>query len=270
VASRKKPSAVIITGNPKYIKGNQDAKRFYSQLGDFVADQGYRVSFDAGKPRTSPNKADVWIGHSRGADRLRFAPSGTTTIPVGSHREGAINHPRDNVNERDPNQFHYRLTHTMKTQLQDKLASVRSSVRKSVLDTPGAFTKRANLRYLLAALAGAPAVGAVAGMVDSPEHPLKAMLGGGAGGAVGGAVGGAGGAAAMALLQALAKKQINPELLARAGTLGALLGATQGGLEATQTAVGASGSNQEAILAAILQEMQSARSPAPYRPDLLR
>ena len=144
------------------------------------------------------------------------------------------------------------------------------TTKTSVLDSPGTFTKHANLRLLLAALAGAPLAGAASGMYSAPEHPLKATVGGAAGGVAGGAMGAGGAAAAMALLQVIAKKQIDLKLLSQAATIGALLGAAKGGQEATQSALGVTGAPQEALLAAILQEMQSANQPAPYRPDLLR
>ena len=140
----------------------------------------------------------------------------------------------------------------------------------SVLQRPGTFTKHANIRALLAALVGAPIVGAASGMYAEPSHPVKSIIGGGAGGIIGGGLGAGAGAAAMALLQAIAKKQIDPSLLLRASTLGALLGAGAGGREATQSAVGLTGAPQEALLASILEEMQADNAPAAYRPDLLR
>lgn len=144
------------------------------------------------------------------------------------------------------------------------------SRKPSVLLKPGTFTKHANIRALLAALAGAPLVGAAAGLYSEPSHPLKSIIGGGTGGALGGTLGAGAGAAAMALLQAIAKKQIDPSLLMRASTLGALLGASAGGRETAQSAVGVTGAPQEALLAAILEEMQEAKQPQPFQPDLLR
>lgn len=81
---------------------------------------GYRVLFNNGDPYTEPEKAELWIGHSRGADRLRFAKNGTYKLYFGSSHPDAINHPFDNSggNEIDeneiPNKFHYEFTEEMK------------------------------------------------------------------------------------------------------------------------------------------------------------
>lgn len=113
-------------------------------------------------------------------------------------------------------------------------------------------------------------MGAATGLHQEQGQPLTSMIGGATGGATGGLVGAGTGAAAMALLQAIAKKQIDPTLLARAATLGSAIGAVQGGREGADAAVGVTGVPQEALLAAILEEMQAAKRPPPYRPDLLR
>lgn len=83
VNSRK---AIIIKGNPTYIKDNADADKFYSQIEALLKELGYDVGFDAGEPHTVPDEdADLWIGHSRGADRLRFAPSKTRTVRLDDY-----------------------------------------------------------------------------------------------------------------------------------------------------------------------------------------
>jgi len=121
-------TAIIIKGNPKFIKNNTLAEHFYEQLARVVSEQGYSVTFDAGEPYTTPVKADLWIGHSRGCDRLRFAPEGTRTIAMGSASDGAINHPQDNtiqtIGESDvePNEFHYTITETIINELKKRLA----------------------------------------------------------------------------------------------------------------------------------------------------
>jgi hypothetical protein len=80
----KKPLAVIIKGNPKYLnKHKKWANAFYNEVKDILISQGYRVQFDPGKPYTVPTtKADIWIGHSRGCDRLRFAPKDISTLEL--------------------------------------------------------------------------------------------------------------------------------------------------------------------------------------------
>jgi len=107
------PTAVIIKGNPAYLAGNKAAHKFYTHLAKHVRDQGYSVSFDPGDAHTMPAKADLWIGHSRGADRLQYAPKGVKTIALGAR--GGINHPMDKAMEygQVPNVFHYILTKEM-------------------------------------------------------------------------------------------------------------------------------------------------------------
>lgn len=81
-----KPLAVIVKGNPKYItdpKVKNKADAFYSRIKVIMEQKGYRVSYDAGEERTRPDvTADVWIAHSRGIDRLRFAPDGVRTYAL--------------------------------------------------------------------------------------------------------------------------------------------------------------------------------------------
>jgi hypothetical protein len=65
--------AVIVKGNPRYIEGNPKAEAFYKELEQLVRDAGYEPSFDAGEPHTVPDEdAALWVGHSRGQDRLRL------------------------------------------------------------------------------------------------------------------------------------------------------------------------------------------------------
>ena len=114
----KAKTAVIILGNPKYIKGNDDAINFYKELKGYLEGLGYIVTFDKGEPHTEPPMADLWVGHSRGADRLRFAPEGVKVLGIGATTgEGytVINHPKDSaVLGGPPNQYHFTLTEEMK------------------------------------------------------------------------------------------------------------------------------------------------------------
>jgi hypothetical protein len=114
--------AIIIKGNPRYIKNNNQADKFYNELESYLKKLGYKVKFDSGEPHTEPPKADLWIGHSRGADRLRFAPKGTKTIALAT--SDGIYHPKDNSikdNKVIPNKFHYILTQNMKDAIVEKL-----------------------------------------------------------------------------------------------------------------------------------------------------
>ena len=123
--STSKKTAIIITGNPKFIIGNERASAFYDELKEHLERNGYDVSFHAGEPHASPPKANLWVGHSRGADRLRFAPKGTHTVALGVF--GGVSHPMDNTamekfdSQRHgniiPNKFHYILTNEMKDAL---------------------------------------------------------------------------------------------------------------------------------------------------------
>ena len=135
-------TCVIITGNPKYVK-TAYARAFYTDLKEFVEGLGYTVSFDPGRPFTSPDEtATAWIGHSRGSDRLRFAPPGVKAVAIGcplakiqngkrvmlSYPFPVINHPQDNaqVFNKDtaeaPNRYHFALTEAMKAELAKVLA----------------------------------------------------------------------------------------------------------------------------------------------------
>lgn len=127
----KQKTAIIIKGNPKFIKDNDDADKFYDELKEFLEGLGYKTKLNAGRPYTQPAKADVWIGHSRGGDRLRFAPKNTKTIAVGYPEKGSINHPKDNATDPkrfhisnkdrfkdfEPNKYHYTLSPKMKQQI---------------------------------------------------------------------------------------------------------------------------------------------------------
>lgn len=76
-------TAIIITGNPARTSDRARAEAFYRELASFLESLEFPVAFDAGEPYTVPAPADLWVGHSRGADRLRFAPPGTMTIGIG-------------------------------------------------------------------------------------------------------------------------------------------------------------------------------------------
>ena len=100
-----KKTAVIIKGNPLYIEGNEKATLFYHELALFLQSLGFETTFDAGEPYTQPQVADVWIGHSRGADRLRFAPVGKKVIGIGVPESEQntfliVNHPQDGMAQR--------------------------------------------------------------------------------------------------------------------------------------------------------------------------
>lgn len=67
-----KLSAVIITGNPKYIN-NAVAKQYYEDIAIYLRQLGVNeIILNDGAPMTCPPKdADLYIAHSRGCDRDR-------------------------------------------------------------------------------------------------------------------------------------------------------------------------------------------------------
>jgi|SRR3989338_9304631 len=113
--------AVVIKGNPKFVENNSQADAFYKDLSDFLISLGYEVSFDEGEPYTQPQQADLWVGHSRGVDRLQFAPVHTKTVALGV--KDGINHPKDKSLSpgQVPDEFHYILTEDMKEEIRQTL-----------------------------------------------------------------------------------------------------------------------------------------------------
>ena len=122
IKTATKRRAVIIHGNSKWNKHPRESARFYKQLERHLKSRGWSVSHDPGKPMTSPNKsAQLWVGFSRGADRLKWAPSGIKTLAIGSGLPGAIRHPKDvssfpeNLGKSmQPDKYHYVFTQEMK------------------------------------------------------------------------------------------------------------------------------------------------------------
>lgn len=84
--ARESPLAVIIKGNPKYIEDprvKSMADKFYAAIALILARGGMRVVFDAGEPHTVPQAgAAAWVAHSRGADRLQYAPPNVLTLEI--------------------------------------------------------------------------------------------------------------------------------------------------------------------------------------------
>lgn len=118
IKTSAKQTAVIITGNPKFIAENTEAESFYDQIQRHLENHGFRVSRDPGNDFTEPPAADLWVGHSRGEGRLRFAPSGTRTVAIGVDVPGAVNHPDDvldgHITGKPPPSAHYQLTDEMR------------------------------------------------------------------------------------------------------------------------------------------------------------
>ncbi len=91
-ASAKRKKAVIIKGNPYYLEQGPDRAgyaSYYRDIENELRKAGYgEVVYDKGEPMTSPPPADLWVGHSRGAGRLRFAPKGTKTLNITEYEDG--------------------------------------------------------------------------------------------------------------------------------------------------------------------------------------
>lgn len=106
-----KPLAVVIQGNPKYLEDPKIAplaKKFYEEIRHLLQARGYEVKFDRGEAYTTPDlQAAVWVAHSRGIDRLRFAPKSVKTIALKTMDHGKHYHSND---ERGNDPDHYRLS----------------------------------------------------------------------------------------------------------------------------------------------------------------
>jgi len=148
-AKRKK--AVIIKGNPYYLEQGPDTAgyaAYYRDIENELRKAGYEdVVYDKGEPMTSPPPADLWVGHSRGASRLRFAPKGTKTLNITEYEDG-INEYKANllkemrkrgyssvsefpVEERPrPGREHYTLTQRGRDALQKQASAPRDYKRE--------------------------------------------------------------------------------------------------------------------------------------------
>ena len=103
--------AIIIKGNPKYLRNHKVkpmAIKFYAEIEKILEDKGYVVEFDAGLPYTLPKVfAAVWVAHSRGIDRLEYAPNGVKTIALETK-----DHDKEfqTLDERGLSPLHYQLS----------------------------------------------------------------------------------------------------------------------------------------------------------------
>jgi len=119
----KKPKAVIIQGNPKYLNDpavKQLAVAFYQEIKELVEARGFAVSFDAGEPMTCPDEeAAVWIGHSRGVDRLKYAPFSVLTIELETKEDKSKYRKFDQAtnDRRGKDPLHYQLSETDRQRL---------------------------------------------------------------------------------------------------------------------------------------------------------
>lgn len=87
---KHKKTAVIIKGNPYFMQGEYKEKydAFYDHVKSILLNVGYdRVMFDDGEEGTLPPRANLWVAHSRGKGRLKFAPFGTQTLILDDYED---------------------------------------------------------------------------------------------------------------------------------------------------------------------------------------
>jgi hypothetical protein len=124
-ARERTRTAVLVKGNPYYVEGAQKdlADSFYKKITDRLESRGFIVTHDRGDPYTSPDAADVWIGHSRGEDRLRFAPKRTRTVYLSDLMGEKVEPGIADIPEEDrplPGKSHYYFRRAVRDYL-DKL-----------------------------------------------------------------------------------------------------------------------------------------------------
>jgi hypothetical protein len=100
-------TCVIVRGNPKFITPQRES--FYSEIKNLCERNGFQVIMDAGSPHTMPTKSDLWICHSSGCGRIRFADPTQKYIAIGTSGtklKNVLNHPLDDLKE-IPNEYHF-------------------------------------------------------------------------------------------------------------------------------------------------------------------
>ncbi len=148
-------NVVIIRGNPRRAAPGTYGN-IYEELSAKLQQQGFATQFDDGEPFTTPPKAYAWIGHSRGADRLRFAKDMNVpiSIAIGSKQPGAFNHP-DDVVDIPPDDYEKlpvktRLAHNTlhPSQLDAITAKLRGSEVEKLAELLERFTDKDQVRAL--------------------------------------------------------------------------------------------------------------------------
>lgn len=112
-------TAVLITGNPKYInhvKWRVKSEVFYKRIESILKGCGYTVTRDPGEYYTLPITADLWVAHSRGISRLRFAPAGVDTVAIDDY----LPKGHYDLNTGDPNNKHFEVTKELEDILRSK------------------------------------------------------------------------------------------------------------------------------------------------------
>ena len=129
LSQEKKLTCIIVQGNPQY--GGLLAESFYNDIRIICEKHGFLVSMDKGKPHTMPPNADLWICHSRGCGRIRFADKNQEYIAIGTSGtklKNVINHPNDDLGK-IPNKYHFLIPPELErkiVQMKEKLISKKN------------------------------------------------------------------------------------------------------------------------------------------------
>jgi len=108
-------TAVIIKDDPDVINKDQYADDFYFEVQRYLERSGYQVTMVENYPGIPIVRADVWIGHANGQERLKEAPEGTLTVKIGNPK---AQHPYDDG-------YQYVLTDDIKQELDLVLAEIK-------------------------------------------------------------------------------------------------------------------------------------------------
>ena len=66
-----KPLAILVMHDPSVIaQDSENAEAFYTSIENILRSKGMRVRRDPGDPGTTPEIADLWIGHGTGIECL--------------------------------------------------------------------------------------------------------------------------------------------------------------------------------------------------------
>lgn len=126
-------SATVIKGNPSFVQGNPLAEEYYSKISAHLKSLGVtKVTLDEGAPYTRPPLSDVYIGHSRGVDRLQYVRNrrGSSSVSLGDP-DGVI-HPKDLEwhsagMKGSPPKEHFMYTEDQRAAVEEAVKSVSST-----------------------------------------------------------------------------------------------------------------------------------------------
>ena len=125
---------VIIKGNLKW--DVEACNKMYNTIQSFILSKfpTTDIVIDPGLPLTIPDKtAHIWIGHSRGTDRFKWADKKTQLLGLGTEKSSTykvVNHPHDNtigknIESTIPNSDHYMFTDKMQESIVDMIVGIK-------------------------------------------------------------------------------------------------------------------------------------------------